>query len=320
LDTIFVQVAAFRDPEYLPTLHSLVGRAAKPGNIRVGAVAQYDWQEDRGWSSEGYPTGLSIKETQVEAARSGGICWAKSMAQEAYDGEHFTLQIDSHTRFTPAWDVKLLAMWRSLKNRKAVITHYAPIYRPGGGRARDSFSGMGALVWKKNTLCCWRTPTYSVNSPPQSPTVAAFASSHFLFGPGELINDVPCDPYLERYGEESSLAVRLWTKGYDLFHPNQVIVWHGESKTGQADYQSIPGCAEKIELSSKRCQALLSRAKFEDPRITVDLDRYGLGEARSLQEYEEWSGVNFEKQTFTKEAQQGLFLPFKRKSTELLAN
>jgi hypothetical protein len=42
------------------------------------------------------------------------------------------------------------------------------------------------------------------------------------------------------------------------------------------------------------------------------LDKFGLGTVRTLQEYQEWSGVNFAEQTFTKEAEQGIFKPFKR--------
>jgi hypothetical protein len=313
-DTIFVQVAAFRDPEYLPTLHSMFSRAANPGSIRVGACLQYDWQADKDWLSQGNPSGLNIDEIRVDAVDSQGVCWARNKTQELYQGERFTLQIDSHMRFVQGWDEKLVDMWRSLKNRKAIISHYAPNYEPSGGRLRGSFSGMGAFNWKKGTLWFHHAPIYSTAEPPSKPPIAAFVSGHFLFGVGQLIQDVRYDPYLERHGEESSLGVRLWTSGYDLFSPNEVIMWHRASQARPMDYQVIPEYAKRVELSSLRCQALLNRLEVDDPEVLVDLDQYGLGSQRSLQEYEAWSGVNFKEQTFSKAAHQGQFKPFKRKS------
>jgi hypothetical protein len=319
-DTIFVQIAAFRDPEYLPTLHSLASRAANLKNIRVGAVAQYDWQADKEWFKMDYPVGLRVDETRVNAVESGGVCWARNLCQGLHQDEKFTLQLDSHMRFVRDWDLKLLEMWKSLKNPKAIITHYAPNYEPSGGRVLDQISGMGARIWKKGTLWYEHAPIYPINSLPTKPTVAAFASGHFLFGGSSLIKDVPYDPYLERHGEESSLAVRLWTHGYDLFHPNEPIMWHRASQARPMDHQVIPGYAERVELSAKRCQVLLNRAEYDDPDVTTDLDKYGLGSVRTLQEYEQWSGVNFRDQTFTKEAQAGLFKPFRRKPSSVSAS
>jgi hypothetical protein len=312
-DTIFVQIAAFRDPEYMPTVHSMFSRAVHPENIRLGAVLQYNWKADADCFKMAYPPGLKVDEIKVDAVDSGGVCWARNLCQGLYKGERFTLQLDSHMRFIQGWDVQLLEMWRSIKNRKAVITHYAPNYEPSGGRVRDTFSGMGARIWKKGTLWYEHAPIYKVTEPPEKPPVAAFASGHFLFGPGSLVTDVPYDPYLERHGEESSLAVRLWTHGYDLFGPNRVIMWHRASQARPMDHQIIPGYEQRVELSAKRCQVLLNRLECDDPAVTQDLERYGLGSVRTLQEYEEWSGVDFKNQTFSEDAKLGLFKPFKRK-------
>jgi hypothetical protein len=313
VDTIFVQVAAFRDPEYLPTLHSMVGRATHPERLRVGACLQYDWDVDEHMLSMGRPPGLAIDEIAVDAASSGGVCWARSVCQGLHQDEDFTLQIDSHMRFTPGWDVKLIQMWRSLRNRKAIISHYAPNYEPGGGRCRKTLSGLGARTWKKGTLWFEYAPVYQASNPPTRPIVGAFVSGHFLFGPLGLITQVPYDPYLERHGEESSLSVRLWTNGYNLFHPNQVIMWHRAAQRRPMDYQTIENYDERVELSAKRCQVLLSGLEVDDPRITQDLEHYGLGSVRTLEQYQEWAGVDFKSQTFTSQAERGLFKHFRAK-------
>lgn len=312
-DTIFVQIAAFRDPEYMPTVHSMFSRAVHPENIRLGAVLQYDWKADADCFKMAYPPGLRVDEIKVDAVDSGGVCWARNLCQTLYQGERFTLQLDSHMRFVQGWDVQLTQMWRSLNKSKAVLTCYPPNYEPGKGRERRQFSGLGARCWKRGTLWFAHEPTWSVLTPPPRPQVGAFVAGGMLFGPGRMIGDVQYDPYLERHGEESTLAVRLWTNGYDIFHPNKILIWHRATQNRPMDHQVIPGYERRIELSAKRCQALLSRLQCDDPAVTIDLEKYGLGSVRTLQEYEEWSGVDFMNQTFSDDAKLGLFKSFKRK-------
>lgn len=312
-DTIFVQIAAFRDPEYMPTVHSMFSRAVHPENIRLGAVLQYDWKADADCFKMAYPPGLRVDEIKVDAVDSGGVCWARNLCQTLYQGERFTLQLDSHMRFVQGWDVQLTQMWRSLNKSKAVLTCYPPNYEPGKGRERKQFSGLGARCWKRGTLWFAHEPTWSVLTPPPRPQVGAFVAGGMLFGPGRMIGDVQYDPYLERHGEESTLAVRLWTNGYDIFHPNKILIWHRATQNRPMDHQVIPGYERRIELSAKRCQALLSRLQCDDPAVTIDLEKYGLGSVRTLQEYEEWSGVDFMNQTFSDDAKLGLFKSFKRK-------
>ena len=313
-DTIFVQITAFRDPEYQPTLHSLFNRAAHPENIRVGACLQYDSEADQHCFEKGLPAGAAIDEQYYEARDSGGMCWARQITQSMYGGEKFTIQIDSHMKFPPGWDVKLLEMWKRLRDPKAILSHYCPNYEPGQGRVRDTISGMGAFRWKKGTLWFQHSPIYKITEAPKKPTVAAFISGHCLFGPGSMITEVPYDPLIERHGEESSMAVRFWTHGYNLYHPNEVVMWHRAQQKRPMDNEVIPDYQDKVEIGALRARALLGDTTVTDPKALVDLDRFGLGTVRTLREYQEWSGVNFAEQTFTKEAEQGLFKPFKRKS------
>jgi hypothetical protein len=58
------------------------------------------------------------------------------------------------------------------------------------------------------------------------PIPAHFYSAHFCFASGEFCLEVPHDPDLYFHGEEISITLRAYTKGYDLFHPHRIIVWH----------------------------------------------------------------------------------------------
>ena len=309
-DTIFVQITAFRDPEYQPTLHSLFNRAAHPENIRVGACLQYDSEADQHCFEKRLPADAAIDEQYYEARDSGGMCWARQITQSMHKGEKFTIQIDSHMRFVPDWDVKLVEMWRHLRDPNAIITHYAPNYEPGQGRVRDQISGMGAFQWKLGTLWFKHAPFYSVKNLPPKPTTAAFISGHFLFGPSSMIADVPYDELIERHGEESSMAVRFWTSGYNIYHPNEPILWHRAQQKRPMDRDVIPEYSKKVRIGALRARALLGDTTVTDPDALVGLENFGLGTVRTLQRYQEWSGVDFARQTFSDAAGKGLFEPY----------
>jgi hypothetical protein len=183
------------------------------------------------------------------------------------------------------------------------------------GRDRKTLSGMGAKNWKNGTLWFDHAPIWNVDELPSKPQPTAFISGHFLFGPSQIIADVPYDPHLERHGEESSVSVRLWTSGYDIYVPNKVIMWHRAAQKRPMDRDVIPGYSKKVELSCQRARALLANEIPQDPEAVVDLEKYGLGTERSLDEYQSWSGVNFADQTFTDDAAKGIFKPFKRTPT-----
>ena len=106
------------------------------------------------------------------------------------------------------------------------------------------------------------------------------------------------------------MAVRFWTHGFNLYHPNEVVMWHRAQQKRPMDHEVIPDYQDKVEIGALRARALLGDTTVADPRALVDLDKFGLGTVRTLQEYQEWSGVNFAEQTFTEDAGNGIFKPF----------
>ena len=97
-------------------------------------------------------------------------------------------------------------------------------------------------------------------------------------------------------GEESSMTVRAFTQGYDLFHPATVLVWHDyqrlDARRHWADHtdenlaaREVPrGWTELDEQSRRKVQQLLQGEPVES---------FGLGTARSLAEYEAYAGLSF---------------------------
>src|SRR4051794_15195466 len=54
----------------------------------------------------------------------------------------------------------------------------------------------------------------------------AFVSGHFIFGSSQWAQEVPYDPWLYFTEEETALAARLWTSGWDIFRATEAVIWH----------------------------------------------------------------------------------------------
>jgi hypothetical protein len=120
-----------------------------------------------------------------------------------------------------------------------------------------------------------------------------FISAGMLFAPGNIVQEVPYDPHIYFSGEEISLAVRLWTHGWDIFQPSKVIAYHNYGKQperprhweDQIDWTALS------KESVRRLRYLLGTS--DDGNGLADIGRFGLGTTRSLAEYEQCFQLDF---------------------------
>ena len=122
--TIFVQIAAYRDPDLPATLHNLIQRAAQPERLRFGICLQLAADDPPHWGTSAFPDHPELEIIRFDAAESRGACWARRQAQSVYGGEDFLLQIDSHMRAVKHWDDLLLTTWRECSDERAVLSVY----------------------------------------------------------------------------------------------------------------------------------------------------------------------------------------------------
>jgi len=124
--TIFVSIASYCDPELPRTLADCIGKATNPDNLSFGICWQYD---------EANPVDLArfradsrFRFMDFPVAESEGGTWARSLAQRLWRGEGYTLQVDSHMKFEPDWDAKLIAMLGLMPSSRPLITMNAPLF------------------------------------------------------------------------------------------------------------------------------------------------------------------------------------------------
>ncbi len=90
---IFIQIPAYRDSELQPTLYDLVRKAAHSEHLRIVVAWQYD--ERREQLDTAFLDQHKIEVIKIPAAESQGCNWARSLLQRKWDGEEYTLFLDS---------------------------------------------------------------------------------------------------------------------------------------------------------------------------------------------------------------------------------
>ena len=294
---IFIQIASYRDPELTPTIKSCLENAKHPKNLVFGICRQYH-PDDKFDDLSEYDTDNRFKIINVPYLESKGVCWARNQVQQLYNDEDYTLQIDSHMRFEKDWDETLIGMINQLQGLgipKPLLTGYVPSYNPKTypeGRVNvpwrmvfDKFIPEGAVFFLPESIPNWQDL--------ELPIPSRFYSAHFCFTLGQFSKEVQHNPEFYFHGEEISITVRAFTHGYDLFHPHKVVIWHEYTRNGRVKQWDDDKEWWKLNESAH----LLNRKLFGmDGETQEGHDgKYGLGNVRTIKDYEKYAGLLFEK-------------------------
>ncbi len=299
-NTIFVQIASYRDPQLIPTIKDCINKAKFPENLSFGIAWQHS--EDDKWDNlDEFQNDARFKILDYNWSESKGLCWARSEIQKLWNNEKYTLQLDSHHRFLQNWDEELIAMMDMTESDKPIITSYAGMYSVAEDKllniepyrmAASNFTPGGTILFRPHSIENWQSLT--------KPIPARFVSGHFFFTIGKHCEEYKYDPNIYFAGDEISLSIRSFTLGYDLFHPHKTVVWHEYTREGRTkhwtDFTTENSKAKIIDkpwwemdtASKKRLRHMLQE---EDSGI--DLGIYGLGTVRSHHDYELYAGIHF---------------------------
>lgn len=294
-EKIFIQIASYRDPELYTTIRDCIKKADNPNDL----VFAISWQrsKDDDWDSlHEYENDPRFRVIDIPHEESLGTCWARSLLGKLYDDEKYTLQIDSHHRFTKGWDTQCKRMMNDLIEsgvKKPLLTAYLPSYEPDNdpaGRAKelwkldfDRFIPEGAIFMLPANIEEYEK--YDL------PIPTRFFSAHFVFTFGSFIKEVPYDSNLYFHGEEISLAVRAYTHGYDLFIPNRIVAWHEYTRKGRVRHWDEN--KKWVELNNKSLKRVKVLLDIDGDYDGSDFGVYGFGTERTKEEYEKYAGIRF---------------------------
>ncbi|MBF0190638.1 MAG: hypothetical protein HQL99_05745 [Magnetococcales bacterium] len=312
--TLFVSIASYRDSECPWTLIDLFAKASHPERITVGVLWQILPEEDDDATFLQVPPERAgqVRGRVIHIADSRGACWARHRIQvEFYQGERYYLQVDSHTRFDPGWDVQLIDMLHACPSPKAVLSTHPNKYIPPDERFARGYPYLRAKKFNRDGILVPQGEYVDLADRPPSPRPSAFVGGGLLFGPGSLVTEVPYDPYLYFQGEEITLSARLWTHGYDLYSPNGVILYHDYTdRTRRRHWDDHKIDWGKLQRHSvARLEHLLEIRASTDPEVLQEIERHGLGTVRTLAEYEAYADVDLRRRRIGTRGSDGRFPP-----------
>ena len=283
---IFVQIPAYRDRELLSTLRSLLETASQPELLRVAVAWQYGEDEEhlegrlRQWGN--------VQLKKIPASESKGCNWARSLLQREWDDEEYTLLLDSHHRFVPGWDQQLIALFEAQRQAgvpRPILTSYLPPYDPHNdphGRVACMFQ---ISPLERHDGLLFRLTGHAIPrwTELDTPVPAHFVSLHFLFAEGSFNADLCFDPAIYFFADEVAVALRAYTRGYDLFHPHRLLGWHlYDRATRITHWSDHAGWHAQNRRSCEQLRALY-RGELHG--------EYGVGTARSIADYERYIGL-----------------------------
>lgn len=336
--TIFVSIPSYRDTETFPTINSLYENALYPNNIYVGIVFQYDTRLESNESQLYSINNNTILQSTIpqpwinthirtivlDYRDATGPCYARALGQSLYRYEDYILQIDSHMRFRKNWDVYCISqLLKCPTPKKSVLTTYPQGYTLNNNLPRCSDTrGTILAPWKfdsNNVLrqkgrLLIRNPTDSDNNIP-----CTLYAGGFNFSYSSVIFDCPYDmhlPYLF-FGEELSMAVRLYTHGYNLFAPPETVCYHLWTRDHRPTFQVDIGIGSTSDDTNSNSNNNTTTSATEEKQVESNKKHLlrmqsltivknqllgttgvrGLGSQRSVQDFQDILGVDFKKGT-----------------------
>ncbi len=298
LPRIFVSIASYRDTECQWTIKDLFDKATHPDRVFVGVCWQFFKDQDAD-CFEVVTRPEQCRVIEVDARESQGVGWARSQVQSLWAGEEYFFQIDAHSRFEPGWDELCLQMLAACPSPKPVLSAYPTSYLPPDQLGPRNVVVILPKEFDDRGLLSFSSVATPEAKAPTLPTPTPYVAGGLLFAPAAVITEVPYDPHIYFTGEEIALAARLWTHGWDLFSPNKVVLYHeyAQRPNKRRHWHDHQQWAKLSDLASDRVRHLLEDWPCSDPEALRDFDRYRLGHARKLVDYEAMAGVSFRDKT-----------------------
>ncbi len=292
---IFVSIASYRDPQLVATIADCIAKANDPDGLRFGIC----WQHDAADPPFPYLDDPRFRVLDVDWRESRGACWARAEIMKLWQEEDWYLQVDSHCRFAPGWDEKMLRAVMQTGSAKPILSTYATGFTPGENEMlRDEPLQMALQAFTSDGIPQLKpAPSVRVGWPPR-PARARFLSGGFLFTIGDFVEEVPYDPDLYFMGEESAMTLRAYTHGYDLFHPSRTLVWHDyirmDARKHWGDHTEANALSRTISRTWSDFDTP-SRQKVKRLLLGEPVEGFGLGSERTIEEYEAYAGLSLKR-------------------------
>ncbi len=301
--SIFISVASFCDPVLTHTLQSAVRNARWPDALHFAVVDQNLPGAAPLVEADVAPAKLTA--VRIDALQARGPCWARALAMTLYSDEDWYFQIDSHMDFDTDWDSTLIAQAKAIAMHqpRSVISSYPNAFHfdaHGQVVRTPTTTQVLAHLLKKDSELAPDHPVLTFDAHPvaaHEPIRGFHLGAGCLFAPGVFAERFPYDPHLYFHGEEQSMAARLFTHGWDIFHMPGLPLYHQYITHSEvAPTRALHWDAALDAQRTTHWHTLLKRSQNRMVDLLWlgrDLGVYGLGRERTLAEYADFCGLDY---------------------------
>lgn len=306
-DTIFVQIPSYRDAELQRTLQDLFAKAKKPENIFVGICHQFDMKngEDEHLFEIPFPRQDQLRIDEIDYRDAKGISFARSKTQKLWRGEKWSLQLDAHHRFKENWDEELVLAALNLKeDGNVIISQCLPSYDIKTEEKSEGCSSRICCTTFYGTYCIPASTNYD-----KTPNLTMFNYGGFVFGLAKTICEMLINPEFAAI-DETPNALRLWTRGVDFYAYHKPIIWHywiSKEEAEKNEARKKYRFSDSNKFVKNMHDDFFNIKRSNDEKIRKLNQEYGLGNLRTLRDYERFSGVDFRRKKLREFTKLGIF-------------
>ena len=299
MPSIFIQIPSYRDFELNKTIADAIDKASGANCLSFGIHSCVLFAGEIEVKTS-YPEWVTIHSATSIAPKNIGVNASRHIANKFYGGEDYYLQIDSHMRFVKDWDTTLIegiVKYQNMGLSKPLITQYPPAYTyEDDGTEKHHYAEpfYQCGIWFEENIQQFRDtliPTQTAKVISDNCGFIKSVSGGFIFTIGEFANITP-NQKIAFWGEEPLIAARAFTHGFDLVMPfahNVCHLYHSQQSFAKTRrhhvWQDFPEIWGVMDTESKQ-----EYKRIFSERIVGE---GALGAQRTLEDYEEFSGLNF---------------------------
>lgn len=298
---IFISIASYQDPLLESTIISAYESSKNPENLVFGVCDQSSNPLD----IDKFSFKDQIHYEHIDPLLSEGPCWARAKIQKKFTNEKYYLQIDSHSQFEEDWDSYLIKYINKIQevdselHKNPIITCYPRAFEVLDydshkfSMNRDD-KNTHVITFREDSMFIKGNFCRQIGAISNKEITHGFLlAAGFIFTTSDFVKKIPYDPIFYFYGEEISLVLRAFTRGFGIFHIPEAPLFHL--------YTDVTDIKRKLHWDTSEDEGRdikwHQREEISIERLRKVInneinDEFGLGDTRSLQDYENLCGVD----------------------------
>jgi len=302
MESIYVSIASYRDLDLINTVRSAYQNAVYKDSLYFSIYSQ---ESDAEHVDLSFIPSHQISHVCVPHETALGPCFARFMANTYLNDKFdYFIQVDSHSRFEPGWDTLLTHKFeeasRSKWGSRLILSAPCSSFdieldeETKEYKVTNTYNGVTSYtpVWgESENVVTGEVTEYSGDGYGQE---VFYLCAGFIFCPAKIMLELPYDPNLYFWGEESTLTIRAYTRGIKMVAPSLSVVYSNFDRQSANRPLHWEDHVEEYYSLDKSSKARAGAVLAGKPWFGV----YGIDSRVLYEEYQQKTGLDLENQNY----------------------